>query len=227
MDSVLELVAVSRVYGVGPTAVVALDHVDVRVDAGEMVAVMGPSGSGKTTLLSVAGALDRASSGTVRVGGKTLDDLDVSALAELRRREIGFVFQDFNLLAALTVAENVAVPLELGGMAGSAARAEAHGHLRAVGLGERCDAFPDELSGGERQRVAIARALVGDRRLVLADEPTGALDSETSATVMGLLREVAGAGRAVVIVTHDPETARWADRVVMVRDGRIVEPVRA
>ncbi len=214
-------------YGVGPTAVAALADVDLRVDPGEMVAVMGPSGSGKTTLLSVAGALDRASSGTVRVGGKTLDDLDGGALAELRRREIGFVFQDFNLLPALTVGENVAVPLELDGTGASAARADALGHLRAVGLEEHCDAFPDELSGGERQRVAIARALVGDRRLVLADEPTGALDSETSETVMGLLHQVAGAGRAVVIVTHDPEAARWADRVVMVRDGRIVEPVQA
>ncbi|MCB0995998.1 MAG: ABC transporter ATP-binding protein [Acidimicrobiales bacterium] len=222
----LELVGVSRRYGVGPTAVVALDGVDLRVDAGEMVAVMGPSGSGKTTLLSVAGALDRASAGTVRVAGRALDDLDASSLAELRRREIGFVFQDFNLLAALTAVENVAVPLELDGMAAPAARAESLRQLRAVGLEERCDAFPDDLSGGECQRVAIARALVGDRRLVLADEPTGALDSESSSTVMRLLREVAGTSRAVVLVTHDPEAARWADRVVMVRDGRLVESVR-
>jgi len=225
MEAVLELIGVSRTYGAGPNAVVALEEADLTVAPGEMVAIMGPSGSGKSTLLSIAGALDPPTSGTVRVNGRSLGELDAGLLGEVRRREIGFVFQDFNLLPTLTAAENVAVPLELGGANASDARTEALGRLRAVGLEQRADAFPDDLSGGERQRVAIARALVGERRLVLADEPTGALDSSTSRTVMGILRDVTTAGRAVVIVTHDRDVARWADRLVSVRDGRIDAPV--
>ena len=221
--SVLELRRVSKVYGEGPTQVQALRDVDLSVAAGELVAVMGPSGSGKSTLLTIAGSLEDPTSGEVLVGGAALSRMSRNDRARLRRRRIGYVFQDFNLLAGLTAAENVALPLELDGVAARKARAAGMQALEQLGLADRASRFPDELSGGERQRVAIARAVVGERRLLLADEPSGALDSVNGEAVMRLVRAACQRGVAGVVVTHDAQLASWADRVVFLRDGRVVD----
>jgi len=223
VSAVLQLTAVTRVHGVGEAAVWALDGIDLRVDAGELVAVMGPSGSGKSTLLHLAGGLDAPTDGAVVVEGTLLGGLSTKELARLRRRSIGYVFQDLNLVPALTAAENVALPRELDGVRARAARREALTALEEVGIGELGDRFPDDMSGGQQQRVAIARALVGERRLVLADEPTGALDSTAGEAVMALLRARCDAGAAGMLVTHDARHAGWADRVVFLRDGRVVD----
>jgi putative ABC transport system ATP-binding protein len=219
----LELGGVSKLYGTGATQVRALDAVDLAVEAGELVAVMGPSGSGKSTLLTIAGSLEEPTSGEVTVGGVALSRLSRSQRAALRRRAIGYVFQDFNLLAGLTAAENVSLPLELDGIAARSARVAALAALERLGLAGRADRFPDELSGGECQRVAIARAVVGERHLLLADEPSGALDSVNGEAVMRLIRETCQGGVAGVVVTHDAQLASWADRVVFLRDGRVVD----
>jgi putative ABC transport system ATP-binding protein len=221
--SMLELRGVTKVYGQGATEVHALRGVDLSVDAGGMVAVMGPSGSGKSTLLTIAGSLEDPTSGEVLVGGTALSGMSRGAKARLRRRTVGYVFQDFNLLPGLTAAENVALPLELDGTSAKTARAAGLRALDGLGLSERASRFPDELSGGERQRVAIARAVVGDRRLLLADEPSGALDSVNAEEVMRLLHEACKRGVAAVVVTHDAQLASWADRVVFLRDGLIVD----
>jgi putative ABC transport system ATP-binding protein len=221
--SALQLTQVSKVYGSGPTEVRALLEVDLTVEPGELVAVMGPSGSGKSTLLTIAGSLEEPTAGEVNVGGLPLSRLSRSQRSALRRRAIGYVFQDFNLLAGLTAAENVSLPLELDGVAVRTARAAALTALGRLGLTERADRFPDDLSGGERQRVAIARAVVGERHLLLADEPSGALDSVNGEAVMRLVRETCEGGVAGVVVTHDAQLASWADRVVFLRDGRIVD----
>ena len=213
---------VSRLYGTGEKAVRALGPVSLEVGAGELVAIMGPSGSGKSTLLALAGALDAPTLGRVSVAGRDLATLPPDALAELRRRVIGYVFQDLNLLPGLTALENVALPLELDGVALAEARREAHEALEGVHLQSLSHRFPDDLSGGEQQRVAIARAFVGPRALLLADEPTGALDSATGQVVMRLLRARCDAGRTAVLVTHDPSHAEWADRVLRLRDGVLV-----
>ena len=219
----LELRAASRRYGSAAGEVHALREVDLTVAAGTLTAVMGPSGSGKSTLLTLAGSLESPSSGEVLIEGRALSRLSRHERARLRRRTIGFVFQDYNLLAGLSAAENVALPLELDGVSARKARAEAAAALDRLGLGERMDAFPDELSGGERQRVAIARALVGGRRLLLADEPSGALDSANGEAVMRLLVAACEDGVGAVVVTHDAKLASLAHRVVHLRDGRIVE----
>jgi putative ABC transport system ATP-binding protein len=219
----LELRLVSKVYGEGPTEVHALRDVSLLVDVGELVAVMGPSGSGKSTLLTIAGSLEEPSAGDVLVGGVSLSSMSRNDRARLRRRAIGYVFQDFNLLPGLTAAENVALPLELDGVPARAARARGVGALEELGLVDRASRFPDELSGGERQRVAIARAVVGDRHLLLADEPSGALDSTNGEAVMRLIRAACQRGVAGVVVTHDAQLASWADRVVFLRDGRVVD----
>jgi putative ABC transport system ATP-binding protein len=219
----LELRGVSKVYGEGPTEVRALCEVDLFVDAGALVAVMGPSGSGKSTLLTIAGSLEQPTSGEVLVGGAALSGMSRNDRARLRRRSIGYVFQDFNLLAGLTAVENVALPLELDGVPAKTAQATAMEALEELGLSDRGSRFPDELSGGERQRVAIARAVVGDRRLLLADEPSGALDSVNGEAVMRLVRAACQRGVAGVVVTHDAQLASWADRVVFLRDGRVVD----
>lgn len=221
--SVLRMQGVSKVFGEGAGAVHALRSVDLTVAAGELVAVMGPSGSGKSSMLTIAGSLEEASAGDVFVDGEDVGRMSAKQRARLRRRSIGFVFQDFNLLSGLTAAENVAMPLELDGMGVRQARAAAHDALDRLGILDRAAHFPDDLSGGERQRVAIARAIVGERKLVLADEPTGALDSVNSEAVMRLLREACTAGAAGVIVTHEAHLASWADRVVFIRDGRVVD----
>jgi len=221
--SILELRDVHRTHGKGETAVHALRGVSLTVAPGELVAVMGPSGSGKSTLLNLAGGLDAATQGEVLVEGKVLGSLSRRDLAAIRRRAVGYVFQDLNLLASLTAAENVALPLELDGVGVRKARAQAIDALTEVGLAELAPRFPDDMSGGQQQRVAIARALVGDRRLVLADEPTGALDSQTGESILRLLRSRCDGGAAGVLVTHEARHAAWADRVVFLRDGQIVD----
>jgi putative ABC transport system ATP-binding protein len=227
MTAILEMIEVARIHGEGHLAVQALTNASVRVDAGEMVAVMGPSGSGKTTLLSIAGGLDRQTTGSVQVEGQELSALTASGLARLRRRRIGYVFQQLNLIEGLTAAENVSLPLELDGMNMKEARAHARRALEAVGLNDLGDRFPDDLSGGEQQRVAIARGIVGDRVLLLADEPTGALDSITGEAVLKLMRAHCDNGGGGVLVTHDARWAAWADRVIFLRDGRIVDQTDA
>ncbi|MCT2276184.1 ABC transporter ATP-binding protein [Micromonospora chalcea] len=223
IDGVLELRDVRRTHGAGEAAVHALRGVSLTVRAGELVAVMGPSGSGKSTLLALAGGLDRPTGGEVVVEGEALVGLSARELARLRRRRIGYVFQDLNLLGSLTAVENVALPLELDGAGVRAARQSALDSLREVDLEDLADRFPDQMSGGQQQRVAIARALVGERRLVLADEPTGALDSQTGEAVLHLLRRRVDAGAAGVLVTHEARHAGWADRVVFLRDGVMVD----
>jgi putative ABC transport system ATP-binding protein len=221
--TVLELKGVSKVYGEGAAQVHALSDVDLVVDAGAMVAVMGPSGSGKSTLLTIAGSLEEPTSGQVLVGGAALAGMSRNAKARLRRRAVGYVFQDFNLLPGLTAVENVALPLELDGVVARVAREAGLRMLAELGLDGRAARFPDEMSGGERQRVAIARAVVGSRRLLLADEPSGALDAANAEEVMRLLHEACKRGVAAVVVTHDAQLASWADRVVFLRDGRVVD----
>lgn len=220
---VLELRGLGRTYGTGETQVQSLVGVDLSVAAGELLAVMGPSGSGKSTLLMLAGGLDSPTTGMVLVEGEEISSLPRRKQAALRRRSVGYVFQDLNLIPALTAAENVALPLELDGTSVRKARAAAHDALAEVGVAELAERFPDEMSGGQQQRVAIARALVGDRRLVLADEPTGALDSATGEAVLRVLRARCDAGAAAVLVTHEARHAAWADRIVFLRDGRLVD----
>ncbi|MGN9847285.1 ABC transporter ATP-binding protein [Nonomuraea sp. H19] len=219
--TVVRLAEVARVHGEGATAVHALKGVSLEADAGELVAVMGPSGSGKSTLLNLAGGLDRPTSGTVHLNEQDL--ATVRDLAAVRRRSVGYVFQDLNLITSLTAAENVMLPRELDGVRSRLAREEAMAVLAEIDVEHLADRFPDELSGGQRQRVAIARALVGERRLLLADEPTGALDTRTGDEILQLLRARCDAGAAVLLVTHEPRYAAWADRVVFLRDGMITD----
>jgi len=223
----LALEAVTRVHGAGHAAVRVLGPLALTVARGEFVAIMGPSGAGKSTLLSLAGALDRPTEGCVRVFGRDLAGLSRAELAALRRRTIGYVFQELNLLPGLTALENVALPLELDGSPVREARAEAQEALVRLGLGALGARFPVDLSGGEQQRVALARAFVGTRSLLLADEPTGALDSLTGELVMRQLRARCDAGHSAVLVTHDASHAAWADRVVSLRDGCVVEHATA
>src|SRR6478672_5382581 len=223
MNAVLHLAAVSRIHGEGATEVHALRSVTFRAHPGELVAVMGPSGSGKSTLLTLAGGLDAPTSGSVWIEGTDLATLDNAGRARIRRTSIGYVFQDFNLIPALTAAENVALPRELDGERSRSARRAAREALEEVGIGELADRFPDEMSGGQQQRVAIARAVVGERRLILADVPTGALDTETGEDILRLLRARCDAGAAGVLVTHEARHAAWADRVVFLRDGVVVD----
>jgi putative ABC transport system ATP-binding protein len=218
---VLDIDRAGRVFGSGHVRVVALQDVTLRVRAGEFVAVMGPSGSGKSTLLHLAGGLDRPTSGRVLLAGRDLAGLDEAGLAAVRRRQVGFVFQEANLLPALTAEENVALALELDGVKPKAALAGARGLLESLGLGTVGGRFPAQLSGGEQQRVAIARAVAGGRSLLLADEPTGALDALTGEVVMDLLRQRCQTGCAVVLVTHNVRHAAWADRVLFLADGRL------
>jgi putative ABC transport system ATP-binding protein len=220
----VEAVDVRRSYPLDGVTVEALRGVTVRIDPGEYVAVVGPSGSGKSTLMHLMGCLDRPTSGVLRVGGRDVAALRDSELAELRNRTIGFVFQSFQLLGRTSATDNVALPLVYRGVRRPERRERAEAALRAVGLGHRLEHRPSQLSGGEQQRVAIARALVGEPRLLLADEPTGNLDTRSGAEVMGLLSDLArDRGVAVVVVTHDPEVAALADRRVDVRDG-LLEP---
>ena len=220
--SAVEAGGLTKVYRQGETDVHALRGVDLTVERGSFVAVMGPSGSGKSTLLHLIGALDTPTSGSLAIGGRSLEGLDDRALTELRRDRIGFVFQFFNLLPTLSAQENVALPALI---AGERAPARAAELLRLVGLSDRADHLPSQLSGGEQQRVSIARALLREPDLVLADEPTGNLDTKSGATVLELLRRVADEGQTVVVVTHAPSAASLADRVVFLRDGLVAGEV--
>lgn len=223
MSNAVEVSRVTKVYGSGASRVEALRGVNLSVETGELVAMMGPSGSGKTTLLMIAGGLEAPTTGEVTVGGVELSQLSADEAAAIRRTSIGYVFQDFNLLAGLTAVENVSLPLELDGMGMRAAQRVATEVLERFDLADRVHHFPDDLSGGERQRVAISRALIGDRFLLLADEPTGALDSDNGQSAMRILRQVSDEGATCVFVTHDAELAAWADRIVYIRDGLIVD----
>ena len=223
VEPLLKLDRVSRVHGAGPTKVHALSDVSLQVRPGELVTVMGPSGSGKSTLLHLAGGLDTPTSGEITLAGTSIVGLSVKDRAALRRRAVGYVFQELNLIPALTAAENVMLPRELDGIRSGLARDEALTALEEVGVADLADRFPDQLSGGQQQRVAIARALVGPRRLVLADEPTGALDSSAGEAMMRVLRARVDAGAAGLVVTHEPMHAAWADRIVFLRDGAVVD----
>ncbi len=214
---------VSKVYGEGNTEVDAISDIDLAVERGSLVAIMGPSGSGKSTLLTIAGSLESPSTGDVLVDGHNVVTMSRDEKARLRRRTIGYVFQDFNLLAGLSAVENVSLPLELDGVSLKKARTQGMAALEELGLAERAERFPDELSGGERQRVAIARAVVGERHLLLADEPSGALDSVNGEAVMRMILAACHRGVAALVVTHDAKLASWADRVVFLRDGRAVD----
>ncbi|HEV7957918.1 MAG TPA: ABC transporter ATP-binding protein [Acidimicrobiales bacterium] len=221
--SILELRNVTKVYGEGTAEVDAVTDIDLSVERGSLVAVMGPSGSGKSTLLTIAGSLEEPTRGEVVIAGRSLSGMSRNDKARLRRQTVGYVFQDFNLLAGLTAIENVSMPLELDGVPMKKARATAMEALGKLGLVDRADHFSDQLSGGERQRVAIARAIVGDRTLLLADEPSGALDSLNGEAVMRMILAACHDGVAAVVVTHDATLASWADRVVFLRDGRAVD----
>ncbi|HTX00689.1 MAG TPA: ABC transporter ATP-binding protein [Acidimicrobiales bacterium] len=221
--STLELRCVSKTYGGGPTEVEALRAVDLAVEPGQLVAVMGPSGSGKSTLLTVAGSLEEPTSGEVLIGGAALSRMSRQEKACLRRRDVGYVFQAHNLLPGLTALENVSLPLELDGIRAGVARAIAGEALEQLGVAHRAAHHPEQLSGGERQRVAIARGVVGERSLLLADEPSGALDSTSREAVMRVLLAACHRGVAALVVTHDAQLAAWGDRVVFLRDGRVVD----
>lgn len=217
----------TKIYGKGEAAVVALDHVNVTVNPGECVAVMGPSGCGKSTLLHLLGGLDRPTEGNVMIDGSSLSTLSDDALTQIRRRKIGFVFQFFNLIPILSSVDNAALPLLLDGKNSAQAKQKAKEWLEKVGLGARLSNRPDQLSAGQQQRVAIARALITDPKLVLADEPTGNLDSRASDEIAALLQQVAKEwGRSVLMVTHDPRIAAYADRIIFLKDGKIVNETR-
>ena len=220
--AIVEITGLTKIYGAGPTQVTALDQVDLRVHPGEFVTVMGPSGCGKSTLLNLLGGLDTPTSGRIAIDGQTLGELPDDRLTELRRRRIGFVFQFFNLIPVLTAVENASLPLRLDGARDAEERAISW--LQRVGLGDRLRNRPDQLSGGQQQRVAIARALSTEPALVLADEPTGNLDSRAATEIGELLRQISTDwGRSVLMVTHDPRIASFAQRLVLMKDGQVVD----
>ncbi len=228
----IELTDLTKLYVTGDVELRALDAVSLRVDEGEFVAIMGSSGSGKSTMMNVIGCLDRPTSGTYLLSGRQVSVMGKSELAEVRNQLIGFVFQQFNLLSRTSAVENVELPLVYAGVSARERRARATTALERVGLGARLEHRPNQLSGGQQQRVAIARALVNDPKMILADEPTGALDSKTSIEVMALFQELWRAGITVVVVTHEADIAEYASRVVVMRDGKILtderhEPKRA
>jgi putative ABC transport system ATP-binding protein len=220
-EVILELDHVSKTYASGTLEVHALQDVSLTVSRGEYVSIVGPSGSGKSTLMNILGCLDVASSGSYRLGGVDVEEMNETQLAEVRNAQIGFVFQQFNLLPSLTALRNVELPLCYGGVRRELRRQRAQSALERVGLGDRLDHRPSELSGGQQQRVAIARALVGDPTLILADEPTGNLDSHSSAEVLGLLAKLHTSGRTIVLITHDADVSAAADRTIHVRDGQV------
>lgn len=225
-EVLIEIVDVQKTYGTGENEVHALRGASLQVRAGELVAIMGASGSGKSTLLTIAGGLEVPTTGDVRITDQSLPLLKQKELSRLRRQTIGYVFQDFNLIPSLTVIENVALPLELDGMNVRNARKSALDSLESMDIAELAKRFPDEISGGQRQRVAIARSFVGPRRVLLADEPTGALDSKTSESVIRAMRKRIDGGLAGILVTHDAKLAAWADRILVIRDGEIVDEVK-
>ncbi len=223
MPSLIEVRQLTKVYSEGAASSRALDGVDLDVRSGEVTLLMGPSGSGKTTLISIMGCILRATSGSVKIAGCEVTRLKERELPAVRLSHIGFVFQGFNLFPALTAAENIEVALDLKGIRGREAHRRSRALLDEIGLGDKRDAFPADLSGGQKQRVAIARALAGDPQIMLADEPTAALDKVSGRAIMEKLRDLAKRGRAVVIVTHDSRVVEYADRIVHIEDGRVRE----
>ena len=221
-EAIISLDHVSRIYDMGHVEVPALDDVSLEVRPGEFVAILGPSGSGKTTMMNILGCLDRPTFGSYRLAGMPVAELDDDGLAKLRSRSIGFVFQSYNLLPRTTALENVATPLLYQGVSRSQRSARAKAALERLGMGDRLHHEPTELSGGQQQRVAVARALVTEPALILADEPTGNLDSHSGTEVMALLHELNEAGRTIVLITHDPDVAASATRQIHLRDGRVV-----
>ncbi|MDY6795094.1 MAG: ATP-binding cassette domain-containing protein [Actinomycetota bacterium] len=219
---VLQLAGVTKVYTMGESQVHALKGIDMEIAEGEMVSVMGPSGCGKSTMLQIAGCLDKPTSGTVRISGTSAGDLDDKQLARIRNKHIGIIFQTFNLLPHEDALNNVNVPLQYSGMSKKEGKEASARALQAVSLGDRLHHKPNELSGGQRQRVAIARAIVNQPAIVLADEPTGALDQSSGREVMGILQRLNAQGRTIVVVTHDKDVANYSGRIVELRDGRIV-----
>ncbi|NUO47233.1 MAG: ABC transporter ATP-binding protein [Polyangiaceae bacterium] len=226
MDAIVRLRAVTKIHALGQSEVHALRGIDVEVARGEMLSVMGSSGSGKSTMLNIVGTLDRPTSGTYELEGEAVESRTDEELAELRSRKLGFVFQAFHLLPRETALSNVELPMVYAGVGRRERRERAVAALERVGLADRADHLPTQLSGGQQQRVAIARSIVNTPALLLADEPTGALDSETAHQVLGLLRELHHQGLSIVLVTHDPEVAKWGDRVIVFRDGSIVSEER-
>lgn len=221
--AIIEAMQLTKVYGSGNTAITALDHVNLEVNEGEFVAVMGPSGCGKSTLLNLLGGLDRSTEGQVLIDGQALDQLSDDNLSRLRRQKIGFVFQFYNLIPVLTAVENAALPITLDGVHENIAMERSNSWITKVGLGGRSSNRPDQLSGGQQQRVAVARALIAEPKLILADEPTGNLDSHSADEIANLLRTVANEwGRAVIMVTHDAHIASFADRILFLKDGAIL-----
>jgi putative ABC transport system ATP-binding protein len=225
-DPVIEITDITKVYQTGDVALRALDGVSLRVDEGEFIAVMGSSGSGKSTLMNIVGCLDRPTGGSYVLAGKKVSGMSRAELARVRNRVLGFVFQQFNLLSRTSALENVELPLEYGGLSSRVRHQRATSALTRVGLGDRMHHHPNQLSGGQQQRVAIARAIVNDPKVILADEPTGALDSRTSIDVMSIFQGLWHAGITVVLVTHEPDIALFASRVVQMKDGRILSDVR-
>jgi len=219
--ALIEIAKVSKVYRMGDVEVHALREVSLAIEEGESVAIMGPSGSGKSTLMNILGCLDRPSSGSYWLVGDEVSRLDRNALAQLRNRTLGFVFQSFNLLSRTTALENVELPLLYSGVSGRERHARAREALERVGLGDRMHHHPNQMSGGQQQRVAVARALVTRPRLIVADEPTGNLDSRTSVEIMALFQGLGRTGITLLLVTHEPDIARYASRVVVMRDGRV------
>jgi putative ABC transport system ATP-binding protein len=221
-NALLSFDRVSRVYAMGRLEVAALNDVSLEVMPGEFVAIVGPSGSGKSTMMNILGCLDRPTAGAYRLAGTPVAELDDNRLAALRSRTIGFIFQSYNLLPRTSALDNVATPLLYQGVSRRERAARAMAALERLGLGDRVDHEPTELSGGQQQRVAIARALVTEPALILADEPTGNLDSNAGADVLGLLHELHATGRTIVLITHDAEVAEAADRQIHLRDGQVV-----
>lgn len=226
-EAIIDLSGVRKTYRTGALEVEALRGIDVQIFRGDYVAIIGPSGSGKSTLMHILGCLDVPSAGHYALAGRDVSDLDETELAQIRNREIGFVFQQFNLLADMSALRNVALPLVYAGVSRPEREQRARQALARVGLADRADHRPGELSGGQQQRVAVARALVTEPSMILADEPTGNLDSVSTDDVLGLFRELREAGRTIVLITHDHEVAEQADRVLTIRDGEITEAAAA
>jgi putative ABC transport system ATP-binding protein len=225
-EALIELAEVSKVYRTGDVELRALDKVSVTIERGEFVAIMGSSGSGKSTMMNILGCLDRPTEGIYRLAGREVSRMDREELADVRNQVLGFVFQNFNLLSRTTALENVELPLMYAGVPGKERHKRATAALERVGLGKRLDHTPNQLSGGQQQRVAIARAIVNQPQAILADEPTGNLDSKTSIEVMALFQELGRAGITVTLVTHEPDIAEFASRVIVVKDGHILSDHR-